>query len=454
MTMPLSEAAEALDTRYSGGDTIFSGVSTDTRSLSKGNLFVALQGPNFDGHDYLQLAAERGAAAVATSKPTAAKLPRLEVADTRLALGQLASHWRLRFDIPVVAITGSNGKTTVKEMLAAILELCGPTLATAGNFNNDIGLPHTLFRLDQQHRFAVIELGANHPGEIAYLAQLTRPDVALVNNAAPAHLEGFGSLEGVAHAKGELFAALSENGMAIINADDPFAPLWRKLSAQYSAIEFGMENRADITAQWQPELNGSRIQISTPAGEFTTTLKVPGSHNVMNALAACAAAIALNIDIETIAAGLAAFNSVKGRLQVQSGMHGSRLIDDTYNANPASLQAALDVLAAQPGQRWLVLGDMGELGGDSEALHGQVAEAARKAGVSELYVLGELAEISAAAFGSGAVVCSSMDELINVLHEKLQAEVTVLIKGSRVMHMERLVEALADKKSNHSEVPG
>jgi UDP-N-acetylmuramoyl-tripeptide--D-alanyl-D-alanine ligase len=454
MTMPLSEAAEVLNTHYSGNDTVFSGISTDTRSLSKGNLFVALQGPNFDGHNYLQLAAERGAAAVATSKQVVAKLPRLEVADTRIALGLLASHWRRRFEIPVVAITGSNGKTTVKEMLASILELCGPTLATAGNFNNDIGLPHTLLRLDQQHRFAVIELGANHPGEIDYLAQLTRPDVALVNNAAPAHLEGFGSLEGVAHAKGELFASLSENGIAIINADDPFASLWRKLSAQYSVIEFGLENRADITAQWQPELNGSRLQITTPAGDFLTALQVPGRHNVMNALAACAAAVALNIDCEIIAAGLAAFKSVKGRLQVQPGIHGSRLIDDTYNANPASLQAALDVLAEQPGQRWLVLGDMGELGEASEAMHSQVAADASIAGVSELFVLGELAEISAAAFGQGAVICSSMDELISILHQKLQADVTVLIKGSRFMHMERLVEALVDENFSHGEVPG
>lgn len=445
MTMPLSEAAKALQVDYSGRDVIFSGISTDTRSLSKGNLFVALQGPNFDGHDYLQRAAELGAAAAATSKAVDAALPRLQVADTRMALGQLARHWRQRFTLPVVAVTGSNGKTTVKEMLASILGQCGPTLATAGNFNNDIGLPHTLFRLQQEHRFAVIELGANHPGEIAYLAQLTLPDIAIVNNAGPAHLEGFGSLAGVAQAKGELFAALSARGIAIINADDPFAAVWRKIAAPRQVIDFGMQHSAEVSGQWQNELTVSRLQIATPVGEISTILNVPGQHNVMNALAACAAAVALNVDKEIIAAGLAAFQPVKGRLQVQAGIHGSRLIDDTYNANPASLQAALDVLAQQPGTRWLALGDMGELGESSAEMHAQVAAAARVAGVERFFVIGELAQLAAAEFGSGAVVCGDMDELIDVIHRNLHPKVTVLVKGSRLMHMERLVAALAEK---------
>ena len=445
MTMPLSEAARALQVDYSGQDVVFSGVSTDTRSLSKGNLFVALQGPNFDGHDYLRRAAELGAAAAATSKAVDAALPRLQVADTRMALGQLARHWRQRFTLPVVAVTGSNGKTTVKEMLASILGQCGPTLATAGNFNNDIGLPHTLFRLQQEHQFAVLELGANHPGEIACLAQLALPDIAIVNNAGPAHLEGFGSLAGVAQAKGELFAALPAKGIAIINADDPFAAVWRRIAAPRQVIDFGMQHSAEISAQWQNGLTVSRLQIATPIGQISTILNVPGRHNVMNALAACAAAVALNIDKEIIATGLAAFQPVKGRLQVQPGIHGSRLIDDTYNANPASLQVALDVLAQQPGTRWLALGDMGELGESSVEMHAQVAAAARVAGVERIFVIGELAQLAAAEFGSGAVVCGDMDELIAVIRQNLHPKVTVLVKGSRLMRMERLVAALVDK---------
>lgn len=454
MTMPLSEAATVLKSGYSGRDIVFAGVSTDTRTLAEGNLFVALQGPNFDGHDYVQCATELGAAAAAISKTVTADLPCLEVADTRIALGRLAQHWRQRFTLPVVAVTGSNGKTTVKEMLASILGLCGPTLATAGNFNNDIGLPHTLFRLDNQHQYAVLELGANHPGEIASLAQLAIPDVAIVNNAGPAHLEGFGSLDGVARAKGELFESLSDAGVAVVNADDRFAPLWKKLVAQRAVIDFGLDQPAAISGKWQPELTGSRLQLTTPGGEITTILNVPGRHNVMNALAASAAAIALGIDKAIIAQGLAAFRPVNGRLQVQPGLHGCRLIDDTYNANPASLQAALDVLAQQPGQRWLVLGDMGELGADSREFHAQVAHAARSAGVERVFVLGELAKLTATEFGSGAVASNNMDELISAIRQLLQADVTLLIKGSRAMHMERLVTALADKETDHDGVSG
>ncbi len=442
MTMPLSEAAVLLESPYRGVDVIFSGVSTDTRTLAKGNLFVALQGPNFDGHHYIDRARQRGAAAVAISEPVSADIPALQVNDTRLALGQLAYHWRRRFQIPVVAVTGSNGKTTVKEMLASILQQRGPTLATAGNFNNDIGLPHTLFRLDEQHRFAVIEMGANHPGEINYLAGITRPDVAIVNNAGPAHLEGFSSLQGVASAKGELFAALSADGVAVINADDAFADYWRGLVKTADIIDFGLDNAAAVTAQWRAEINGSHLEVMTPAGGFHTTLRLPGRHNVMNALAATAAAVALDTDPAVIAAGLESLQPVTGRLQLRPGIRGSRLIDDTYNANPESLQAALDVLAQQPGQRWLVLGDMGELGSDAEKLHRQVAAAAKAAGVSRLFVLGELATVTAAGFGEAAVTCSSMEELVALLKETIDEEVTLLVKGSRLMRMERVIRAL------------
>ena len=441
MTMPLSEAAALLESPYRGADVVFSGVSTDTRTLEKGNLFVALQGPNFDGHHYIDHAHQRGAAAVAVSEPVSANLPALQVDDTRLALGQLAYHWRRRFQIPVVAVTGSNGKTTVKEMLAAILQQRGPTLATAGNFNNDIGLPHTLFRLDATHRFAVIEMGANQPGEIDYLAGLAAPDVAIVNNAGPAHLEGFGSLQGVASAKGELFARLSGNGVAIINADDVYAGYWRGLVKSADIIDFGLD-RAAVTAQWRAELTGSHLEVATPAGDFAATLHLPGQHNVMNALAATAAALALDTPLAQIASGLENLQPVAGRLQLRPGIRGSRLIDDTYNANPESLQAALDVLARQPGQRWLALGDMGELGGDAEVLHHRAAGAAKAAGVSRLFALGELAALTAQEFGAAARAFDSMEAMIALLKQDIQEEVTLLVKGSRSMHMERIVVAL------------
>ncbi|VAW75345.1 UDP-N-acetylmuramoyl-tripeptide--D-alanyl-D-alanine ligase [hydrothermal vent metagenome] len=445
MTLPLSEAARVLDAARYGTDVTFAGLSTDTRTIRKGNLFVALQGPNFDGHDYLQQAQRKGAVAATVSRIVKGTLPQVEVEDTRIALGRLAAYWRSRFDLPLVAVTGSNGKTSVREMLAAILRPCGDTLVTHGNLNNDIGVPLTLSGLSVTHRYAVIEFGANHPGEIAYLTDIARPTVAVVNNAAPAHLEGFGDLDGVAHAKGELFEHLSDDGICIINADDRYAGLWISLAASRRVITFGLTADADIRATWQGDMDGSDISLYTPSGHVCFHLPLPGRHNVMNALAASAAAIALGVSPESIAHGLSAMHAVGGRWQPCKGLQGARLINDTYNANPGSLSVALELLANHQGERWLVLGDMGELGDVGEILHQQMGQQARDAGLRYLFALGSLAAEAAEAFGEGGEAFESLDTLVNRLREQLHPGVTVLVKGSRAMRMERVIDALRDR---------
>ncbi len=442
MAMPLSAAARVLDARQVGEDVQFQGVSTDTRTLAAGNLFVALRGPHFDGHQYLEQARARGAAAAAVSQTQAIDLPQLQVEDTRLALGALAAHWRRRFELPLVAVTGSNGKTTVKEMLAAILRGCGNTLVTQGNFNNDIGVPHTLFGIGPEHDYAVLELGANHAGEIAYLTGLVQPQVALINNAGPAHLEGFGSIEGVARAKGEIFSHAGPATTCVINADDVYADLWRELAAPRPMVSFGLDREADVSAEWRGDINGSDLRLRTPQGVADVRLALPGRHNVMNALAAAGAASALGIAVEAIAAGLAEVRAVKGRWQPVSGINGVRVIDDTYNANPASLEAGLALLAAADGERWLVLGDMGELGESGQRLHSDTGSAARRAGVTRVFTLGELAALAARAFGSGACAYASVETLVTDLRAALRPGVTLLVKGSRSMQMERVVGAL------------
>lgn len=442
MTMQLSEAARVLNASQTGADVEFRGVSTDTRTLSGGNLFVALQGPHFDGHDYIEQARSNGAVAAAVSRETRDELPKIEVPDTRLALGGLATHWRAQFDLPVIAVTGSNGKTTVKEMLAAILRRCGETLVTRGNFNNDIGVPHTLFGLGSEHDYAVVELGANHPGEIAYLTGLVRPTVALVNNAGPAHLEGFGSIEGVAHAKGELYAGAERTAVCVINADDAWTALWKRLAAPRQVVTFGLGAGADVSAEWRGDLNGSDVELRTPGGSAVTHIALPGRHNVMNALAATAAALAAGIDLEAIARGLRDMRTVHGRWESRSGRNGACIIDDTYNANPGSLEAGLALLSAAGGETWLVLGSMGELGETGEQLHRDMGEAARRSGVRHLFTLGRLAGLAANAFGEGATAFDTVDDLGAALRPMLHEGVTALVKGSRAMQMERVVEAL------------
>ncbi|OGS91566.1 MAG: UDP-N-acetylmuramoyl-tripeptide--D-alanyl-D-alanine ligase [Gallionellales bacterium GWA2_60_18] len=452
--MLLSQAARALDVGMIGTDVRVEGVSSDTRKLRSGDLFVALRGENFDGCEFVVQAAAAGAAAALVEERAAhaasATIPLLVVPDTRLALGRLAAWWRKQFDIPLAAITGSNGKTTVKEMLAAILrEAAGGdegVLATRGNLNNDIGMPLTLLQLDAQHRYAVIEMGMNHPGEIDYLTRIASPDVALITNASGAHLEGLGSVEAVARAKGEIFAGMAEHGMAVINADDANAPLWRALAGTRPLLEFALDQPADVCGHWLPHGNGLQLSAQTPQGEFTVELQVPGAHNARNALAAIAAAVALSVPLETIVAGLQRFGGVAGRLQRKVARQGAVLIDDTYNANPASMRAAIDVLAQAGGKRVLVMGDMGELGDDAAALHAETGSEAKRAGIDKLYALGELTRNTVREFGAAARHFERIGDLLAALEQELDANTTLLVKGSRFMKMERVVEYLAGEK--------
>lgn len=450
--MLLSQAAKALDACMIGADVRFAAVSTDSRKVKAGELFIALRGENFDGYDFAATAMQGGAAAVMVNAdsyeanpPTRDPLspPVLLVKDTRLALGQLAAYWRAQFDIPLVAVTGSNGKTTVKEMLTSILRVAAGSddavLATAGNLNNDIGMPLTLLRLNAQHRYAVIEMGMNHSGEIDYLTRLARPDVALVTNASGAHLAGLGSVEAVAHAKGEIFAGLKVQGTAVINADDAYAPLWRGLAATHPMIEFSLEQAADISGNWQPHGAGLNLDAQTPSGSFSVNLQVPGAHNARNALAATAAAIALKVPLEAIATGLGKFGGVSGRLQRKTARHGATLIDDTYNANPASMRAAIGVLAQADGKRVMVMGDMGELGDDAAILHAEIGIEARSAGIEKLYALGELSANAVRAFGCGAEHFACIEDLQKALEDEMDEDTTLLVKGSRFMKMERVV---------------
>lgn len=441
--MTLMEAAQALGVELVGADHSFSGVSTDSRTTASGDLFVALTGPNFDGHEFIKTARERGAVAVMVSKRVDGTIPQLIVEDTRIGLGKLAAHWRSKFDIPVVGITGSNGKTTVKEMVRDILACRGEVLATKGNLNNDIGVPLTLFALRKKHDFAVIEMGANHPGEIAYLASLVKPDVGLVNNAGGAHLEGFGSLEGVAKAKGEMFQALSESGVAVINADDKFAKLWQGMASQCQAVHFAMDKPGVYTAELITEQN--EFQLCTPEKKVSIKLPLLGVHNVMNALAASAVAISMGASLDDVQQGLQSLQAAPGRLEKKQGRHGSLVIDDTYNANPSSLKVGLDVLSANEGKKYLVIGDMGELGPDSEAMHADAGKDARAAGVDCLYATGELARKAADAFGEGGIYFEKQADLISTVRPLMDKDAVILVKGSRRMQMERVVASLIEE---------
>jgi len=443
MAMQLSEAAQVLDGRYTPADAAFRGVSTDSRTLEAGALFFALQGPNFDGHEFLEVALQQGASAAAVSRQCRTGLPLLEVRNTRLALGSLAAHWRSRFSIPVVAITGSNGKTTVRAMVEAILKRCGQTLSTRGNLNNDIGLPLTLARLGAGDEFAVLEMGANHPGEIKYLGSIAQPDIAVITNAAPAHLEGFGDIEGVAKAKGELFTDLARDAVAVINADDEFAPLLRELAGHCRMVEFGLTAGAAVHADWKGDTHGSDLRLVTGQGEAEVHLSLPGKHNVMNALAACAAAQAAGAGLDAVRAGLESMSPVAGRLNILQLPDNITLIDDTYNANPESLQVALDVLAQAEGESWLVLGDMGELGAGTIAMHRNAGRQAQAAGISRLYTLGDLAQQAVTAFNGQGTAFSVLDDLLAALRRDMTTPLHILVKGSRRMRMERVVEVLA-----------
>jgi UDP-N-acetylmuramoyl-tripeptide--D-alanyl-D-alanine ligase len=434
---------------YAGTDATVLRVSTDSRNIRPGDLFIALRGERFDGGAFAAQALQQGAAAVvldATQAPDIAAAIRVD--DTRLALGRLAAAWRGRFDIPVVAITGSNGKTTVKEMLAAILRAeagsDAAVLATEGNLNNDIGVPLMLLRLRDSHRYAILEMGMNHAGEIDYLTRLARPDMALVNNALTAHIGLLGSVEAIARAKGEIFNGLGDGGIAILNADDPHLQMWRDMNARRTILTFGLSASAAVSGSWRPADYGSALTLNLPNATLEISLKVPGEHNVRNALAAATAAFALDVAYSSIVAGLEGYRGIKGRLVRTPALHGSTFIDDTYNANPDSVKAALAVLATQPGKKILVLGDMGELGEDAPTMHAQIGLAAQLAGVDRLFALGELSRESVRAFGKGAMHYERIQELLADLENELDADTTVLVKGSRFMQMERVVQSFRE----------
>jgi len=449
--MRLSQAASALGVARHGDDVTFESVGTDSRAATAGELFVALRGERFDGHKFLALAQAAGAVAAMVDDAGAALappgLPLLVVNNTRAGLIQLAHAWRGQFSMPLVALTGSSGKTTVKEMLAAILrEACTDSdsvLATRGNLNNDIGVPLMLLALRAHHRYAVIELGMNHAGKIRQLARLAHPDVALIVNAGRAHIEYLGSEAAIAHAKGEVFEGLSRTGISVINADDRYAPLWRELAGARRRVEFGVENAAQVTATFKLRPLDSEITVKTPRGTAVATINAPGRHNVLNALAASAAAFALDTPEHAIAAGLARYAGIKGRLQRSAGCAGATLIDDTYNANPESVRAAIDVLASIPGRRFLVLGDMGELGASAVHCHSEAGAYAHAAGIDRLYALGENSVHAVSAFGTGARHFPRIEEMLAEIENALAPDVTLLVKGSRFMQMERVVKAFA-----------
>ena len=447
--MQLSEAAAMLGVPFAGTDAEVLRVCTDSRSIQPGDLFIALRGEKFDGGAFAAQALQQGAAGVVLDAAQAPELAAaIRVDDTHLALGRLAAAWRRRFAIPVVAVTGSNGKTTVKEMLAAILQVetgsDAAVLKTEGNLNNDIGLPLMLLRLRGTHQFAVLEMGMNHAGEIDTLTRLARPDVALVNNAMTAHVGFLGSIENIARAKGEIFNGLTDAGIAVFNADDPHARLWRESNARRCIVDFGIRQPASVRGQYQPRDFGSALAVTLPHACLEIALQVPGEHNAMNALAAAAAAFALDVSLRSIDVGLSGFTGVKGRLQRKPALHGSTFIDDTYNANPDSVKAALAVLTQQPGRKVLVLGDMGELGADAVAMHAQIGQAARAAGVDRLLALGDLSKETVAAFGAGAMHFERIQELLAELENELAPGTTVLVKGSRFMQMERVVQSFME----------
>ena len=446
MKRTLAHLAAVCAGRLAGADATFGEAVIDSRALAPGDLFLALPGARTDGHEFVAAAAAAGAAGAVVSRPVDAPLPQILVDDVERALALAGAAWRLGFGGTVIGVAGSNGKTTTKEMLGAILAQAGPCLATRGNLNNHLGVPLTLLRLRGGERYAVIEIGANRGGEVAALAALARPHIGLVTNAGAEHLEGFGDLEGAARAEGELVAALDSPGVAVINHDDAFAPLWRGMT-RARVLAFGLGEGADIRAR-ELELDAgpqgfrTRFTLVSAGGTVPVALALAGRHNVSNALGAAAAALAAGATLAQVAAGLATIRPVAGRLQFRALPGGAWLIDDSYNANPSSARAALEVLAELPGRRWLVLGDMAELGEHAPASHRELGTLARTLGVERLCSFGPLAALAAESFGAGAERYEDIDALARALGGALPGEVRLLVKGSRFNRLERLVTAL------------
>lgn len=456
MKLSLTEIAEITNGQIHGDEVVVNGLSTDTRSMKAGNLFVALVGDLFDPHKMIDEGGANQAGAVLVQRKVDAGISQVVVKDTYKALQQIAAAWRKRFSLPVIGVTGSNGKTSVKELIKQILSASlslsgGEVLATVGNLNNHIGVPLTLSKLNDTHRFAVIEMGANHIGEIATLAKLAEPNIGVITNIGPAHLEGFGSIEGVVCAKSELYQNLSENGIAIVNADEHYRKELEKRVGDRMQISFGVEKEADVSGK---QISNDQIEIITPVGEIRVTPQVKGMHALLNTLAATSVGLALGLELEDIKAGIENTQAVPGRLVRVEGLAGASVIDDSYNANPASLAAALDVQAREPGEHWLVLGDMGELGDESVFMHKKAAEIAKQFGVTRLFAYGELTKHSVKEFGAGATHFNSHSSLIEKLQKELTAGVCVLVKGSRLMQLEKVVEGIRTNNQMNSNKNG
>ena len=447
--MTLGQAATVLGGELRGSDVRFSDVCTDSRTLKSGDLFVALRGERYDGHDFVAKAAAAGAVAalIDCGHAQAVPLPVAAVEDTTVALGALAAHWRRQFDIPLVAVAGSNGKTTVKEMIAACLRAHfgdAHVLATQGNLNNHIGLPLTLLTLRAAHRVGVVEVGMNHPGETAELAQIAGPTIAVINNAQREHQDFMRSVTDVADEHASLIKALPADGIAVINADDAHAAVWRAAAGHREVRDFGFDPKATVSATCELQAASALLAVRTPEAVATLNLPVAGEHNARNALAAIAAATAAGATLESCVRALSGFAAVKGRLQIKRSRQGALLIDDTYNANPDSVRAAIDVLARTPGRKLLVLGDMGEVGDQGRDFHTEIGMYAHERGIDALYGLGELAAHAVRAFGEGARHYAAIETLLVDVGAALGPQATVLVKGSRFMQMERVVRSFED----------
>jgi UDP-N-acetylmuramoyl-tripeptide--D-alanyl-D-alanine ligase len=443
----LSTVANRLQGKLLGSDGDYIGLSLDSRCIKPHELFVAIRGEQFDGHHFIERVKQSGAAAAIVDQVIETDLPLVLVQDTRKALGELAKQHRSQFSIPVIALTGSCGKTTTKEMIRSILAEVGPVLTNFKNFNNEIGLPLTLLNLNAEHHYAVIEMGANHAGEIEYLTQITQPNVALVTNIGPAHLQGFGSMAGIAQAKAEIFSGLVKKGVAIINADDKFTDVLQKACTDFRCVSFGLSETYDFFAtNIQINTDGkATFLLHTPCRkEMMIRLNLPGQHQVMNALAAVAAASQVGIELSFIKSGLEKAQPVPGRAIVSTTKIGVTLIDDSYNANPSSVAVALKLLAHYTGLRIFVMGDMGELGKNAVDYHRQIGELAKELNIDEVYTYGDLSKETAKAFGANGKHYSNHQKLVLALKLRLQEKVTILIKGSRTAQMEKVARALMD----------
>jgi UDP-N-acetylmuramoyl-tripeptide--D-alanyl-D-alanine ligase len=442
--MRLSEIARMLRGQLIGKDVAFQGASIDSRKIQPKQLFAAIKGTQTDGHEYLGEAIKKGAAAALVAHPVVSDLPQVVVHDVRIALGEIASYYRNQLQMPIIGLTGSCGKTTTKSLIANILCQSGKVHATEGTLNNDYGMPLTLLGAKSSDDYVVLEMGANHLHEIAYLTYIARPTIALITNAGPVHLEGFGSVDGVAAGKAEIFQGLTDNGIAIINLDDHYAEYWLQQVAGHPYITFGLTDRADvyateITLNSQGEIG---FTLHTLSGNVQVRMSLMGEHNVLNALAAAAVAVAAGISLENIQRGLESATTVDKRLTARKGFNGVQLIDDTYNANPVAMEMALKVLSGNAGEKVFVVGDMGELGTNAEFYHKEVGRKAKQYGIDRLYAVGSLSRAVVEGFGEHAQHFPDQSALIAALQSELRPQVTILVKGSRSAKMENVVAAL------------